>query len=597
MVYEWIDDQRKCLIPVSKNMICVKAIEVARDLGEANFSGCASWCDRFMKRKGLSVCRSSHISQKIPRDYEEQVMAFHRFIVKMRRKNTYELGQIGVMHEVPMCFDLPPNRTVTKTGEKAVQVKTSGQEKSYSTVVLSCCADGTKLQPLVILKRKMLPKERIPAGVAVQVHEMGWMEERSMIEWIKIVWDRRPDVVIIPDRLTGILQPLDVAVNKLFKDRMRQKWVDWLSGDHSFTAQGNLKRPQLATVCEWIKESWEEIPMDLIKRAFLKTSISNWLDGTEDDALFNSGPGTGTDSDSEDSVLERVIEQKWSFKPGEKEEPTGVEEVESHLQLSIMGNQFKNELEEDLCDSVHHSASTVAEPVTQPTAVKAEKKADTESTPVGDSKELREPHRCGHGDEGLSGLGFVVKAEQEEEHVAQRLNQRNSDIKCDDPVCSNATEQCSQSQSIQSPQYHTPATMEVSRSTLPSSEASYAEEFDKMDEKPSVCSEELRSEAVRTQQGQYRERLVHTVERENQTLLPQQQQQRHGPSVKHRRGSESPAQPHSGSQYETGSSLNSAAVKAGKKRKTRRRPGFSEKLFSCTQFQRNAKSEPISALT
>ncbi|KAG5841724.1 hypothetical protein ANANG_G00169810 [Anguilla anguilla] len=84
------------------------------------------------------------------------------------------------------------------------------------------------------------------------------------------------------------------------------------------------------------------------------------------------------------------------------------------------------------------------------------------------------------------------------------------------------------------------------------------QEFDTMSEKPSVGSEELSSEAIHTQQGQYRERLVHTVERENQTLLPQQQQQ-HGPSVKHMRGSESPAQPHSGSQYETGSSLSACA--------------------------------------
>lgn len=37
--------------------------------------------------------------------------------------------------------------------------------------------------------------------------------------------------------------------------------------------------------------------------AFPKTSISNRLDETKDDALFNSGTGTDTDLDSEDSVL------------------------------------------------------------------------------------------------------------------------------------------------------------------------------------------------------------------------------------------------------------------------------------------------------
>ncbi|XP_061110907.1 zinc finger protein 12-like [Conger conger] len=237
--------------------------------------------------------------------------------------------------------------------------------------------------------------------------------------------------------------------------------------------------------------------------------------------------------------------------------------------------------------------------VTPPTPEGDGKKSDTEPTPVGDPEELSEQHRCGHGDEELSGLEFVVKAEQEEEHVAQtgcehnagRLNnlgseyvmyerdsqlwtsftQEDSDLETDDPVCSNATEHFSQNLPIHAQLQHAPATMEVSGNTLPSFGASYVEEFDKMGEKPSACSEELRSEAIHTQQGQYRERLVHTVERENQTLLPQQQQ--HGPSVKHMRGSESPAQPHSGSQYETSS------TEMGK---TNGQTDFGKKPFICT---------------
>ncbi len=69
--------------------------------------------------------------------------------------------------------------------------------------------------------------------------------------------------------------------------------------DHAFTPLGNLKRPALATVCRWVKDSWEDIPTELNTRAFLKCSISNQLDGTEDDALFDSG--TGTDPASENS--------------------------------------------------------------------------------------------------------------------------------------------------------------------------------------------------------------------------------------------------------------------------------------------------------
>ncbi|XP_064202125.1 zinc finger protein 484-like [Anguilla rostrata] len=316
---------------------------------------------------------------------------------------------------------------------------------------------------------------------------------------------------------------------------------------------------------------------------------------------------------------ERFFGQDWGFRPRRGAKPTAVEEVDTPLQFGITRSQSrpflikKERLEED-CYIDPLPSPTAEEQVTQPTPVEGEQ--ETEPIPAGDPEELSEQHRCEHGDEELSELEFVVKAEQEEEHVARRLSQSgcehsagrlnnldseyvmyerdsqvwtsftqgDSDIETDDPVCSNATEQCSPSHRQLR---HTSASMEVSGNTLSSFGPSYVEEFDKMSEKPSVCSEELRSEAIHTQQGQYRERLVHTVERENQTLLPQQQH--HGPSVKHMRGSESPAQPHSGSQYETGSTLSTSAFSAGKKGKTDdqkmnayQRAFTGERRFCCT---------------
>ncbi|KAJ8272833.1 hypothetical protein GJAV_G00093960 [Gymnothorax javanicus] len=297
---------------------------------------------------------------------------------------------------------------------------------------------------------------------------------------------------------------------------------------------------------------------------------------------------------------DKGFEQEWRFRRREGEDRTAVGDVNTHLQPCFTkdqcrsdGHPTKQERLEEVCYGDKHLRSSAEDQVTQTIRVEDEKKLDTEPTPVGDPEELR----CGLGDEELSGLEFVVKAEQEEEHVAQRLNQTgcelgtgrlsnlnseyvmyerdnqlwtsftqaNSGMESNEPVSSNATEPCSQSLSIYFPIQHTTATMEVSGNTLSSFGDSYAEEFDKMGVKPFACSEELRSEAIHTQQGQYRERLAHTVERENQTLLPQQQQ--HGPAVKHRKGSESPAQPHSGSQYETGSALSTSAVNAEKKGK------------------------------
>ena len=67
-----------------------------------------------------------------------------------------EVSQIVNMDETSLKFYVPSNRTVAKKGAKTVTVKTSEHEKN--AVVLSCCADGTKFNPIIIFKPKTMPK-------------------------------------------------------------------------------------------------------------------------------------------------------------------------------------------------------------------------------------------------------------------------------------------------------------------------------------------------------------------------------------------------------------------------------------------------------
>ena len=60
------------------------------------------------------------------------------------------------------------------------------------TVVLLCCADGTKLPPLLIFKRKTLPKDVIPHRIYIHVHSKGWMDGEGMKLWLEKVWSKRP---------------------------------------------------------------------------------------------------------------------------------------------------------------------------------------------------------------------------------------------------------------------------------------------------------------------------------------------------------------------------------------------------------------------
>ncbi len=58
--------------------------------------------------------------------------------------------------------------------------------------MMACLADGSKLPPYIIFKRKTLPKDiRFPRRVHVRVHPKGWMDEKLMVDWIATVWASR----------------------------------------------------------------------------------------------------------------------------------------------------------------------------------------------------------------------------------------------------------------------------------------------------------------------------------------------------------------------------------------------------------------------
>jgi hypothetical protein len=54
-------------------------------------------------------------------------------------------------------------------------------------VIFSVLADGRKITPFVILKRKNLQKEKRPTGITFKCNEKGYMMEKLMVKWLKDV--------------------------------------------------------------------------------------------------------------------------------------------------------------------------------------------------------------------------------------------------------------------------------------------------------------------------------------------------------------------------------------------------------------------------
>ena len=89
-------------------------------------------------------------------------------------------------------------------------------------------------------------------------------------------------LAVIPGGLTSKCQPLDVSINKPFKDNLRKEWHSWMAGGGAGeTVSGNLRRASLSDVCLWVKRSWEGISTDIIVKSFKTCNISNDLDSAD----------------------------------------------------------------------------------------------------------------------------------------------------------------------------------------------------------------------------------------------------------------------------------------------------------------------------
>jgi hypothetical protein len=87
---------------------------------------------------------------------------------------------------------------------------------------------------------------------------------------------------------------------------MREEWTKWMSApNHDLTPTGLMKRPTNTQVCGWV-ETWQSVKEEIVVKSFKKCGISNALDGTEDDVLFEDSESENSDystmSESENEV-------------------------------------------------------------------------------------------------------------------------------------------------------------------------------------------------------------------------------------------------------------------------------------------------------
>ena len=144
-----------------------------------------------------------------------------------------------------------------------------------------------------------------------------WIDEAGWQLLLRVVWEKRPGgllrkpsflvrdqlrdfrsesikkkvaeiktgIAVIPGGLTKQLQPLDMSLNRLFKQNMKEQWNTWTEMLDTLT--GRIKITCIAQVCKRVKQTWDDIKLEIVVKSFKMYGINNVLNGTEDDTLFN----------------------------------------------------------------------------------------------------------------------------------------------------------------------------------------------------------------------------------------------------------------------------------------------------------------------
>ena len=89
-----------------------------------------------------------------------------------------------------------------------------------------------------------------------------------------------------------------------------------IEGQKSFTPAGNMRAASLPTVCSWVLDAWRSLPAEMVARSFKKCGISNLMDGTEDEILWEETeeiPTTPVDDEDEDEGVyaDHLTSEEW----------------------------------------------------------------------------------------------------------------------------------------------------------------------------------------------------------------------------------------------------------------------------------------------
>lgn len=241
-------------------------------------------------------------------DLEDKITDFLHFGIKMQKQHKYDCSHIVNADQRLLNFNLPSNNTVQIKGNMCYNKHNRQQEQIHNDAILH--NRWGKLPPDIIFKDSILDSEVYSAK-----RKAGWISSSQQLDEESVGKKTRKDdeemlvldafhahqtpevkimlteefktmSIIIAGRMTSVLQPLNVTVNKTMKSILQLKWTEWYTkGQHTYTLGGRIIKYELEDICKWIN-TWDELDAAIIVKAYKKWRILNKLSSTKDDIIY-----------------------------------------------------------------------------------------------------------------------------------------------------------------------------------------------------------------------------------------------------------------------------------------------------------------------